>query len=250
MSDDFWTKFQRWKKEQNQFGKQAFAKFMMLNFLDGLVNISDEFVFKGGNLLWHYIKTPRETTDLDLSTLTLASHYEVQEQLKKSFLQHIGVNFYLKEFLEIEKEDGRGAKATIGYSTEQGQANQFKIDIVYALVTDLAKVSSTITKKHYQAASVENIIADKMAAAFKFGSGNTRIKDFDDLWRISKSNIKIDQRKLRDIFTQRQIEFELPIHWAEFMAEAWKAHFYRYKDVPKELEDVFNDINFWLSHTM
>jgi len=153
MSDDLWKKFQKWKKEQDQHGKQAFARYMMLYFLDGLENTSDEFVFKGGNLLWHYIKTPRETTDLDLSTITIRSHEEVKEQ-----------------------QDGFGARIIIGYKTDKGQKNQFQIDIVYALPTDLVKIKSSVADTSYKAASIENIIADKMDAAFRFGSGNTRIK--------------------------------------------------------------------------
>ncbi len=172
------------EKKQGQHGKQAFARYMMLKFLDGLENTSDEFVFKGENLLWHYIRTPRETTDLDLSTITLRSHNEVKEQVESSFTKHDEVSFIIKEFTEVDKEDGLGAIIIIGYKTNKGQKNQFQIDIVYALPTDLAKIKSTIADTSYKAASIKNIIADKMDAAFRFGSGNTRIKDFDDLWRI------------------------------------------------------------------
>jgi hypothetical protein len=41
-------------------------------------------------------------------------------------------------------------------------------------------------------ASVENIIADKVAACIRFGAGNTRMKDFDDLWRLSQSKVTVD----------------------------------------------------------
>lgn len=246
MSDDLWKRFQKWKKEQGQHGKQAFARYMMLSFLDGLENTSDEFVFKGGNLLWHYIKTPRETTDLDLSTVTLRSHKEVKEQIEKSFEKHDEVSFIIKEFTEVDKEDGVGARIIIGYKTSKGQKNQFQIDIVYALPTDLAKIKSTVADTNYKAASIENIVADKMDAAFRFGSGNTRIKDFDDLWRISKSDMKINQSKLKEIFSKRELNYELPLEWAEYMEDAWKAHIRKYKDVPKTITEVFEEINGWL----
>lgn len=58
------SEFDKWKKENNQHGRQAFSRFIMLTFLEGLQTVSDDFVFKGGNLLWHYIDTPRETVYL------------------------------------------------------------------------------------------------------------------------------------------------------------------------------------------
>jgi hypothetical protein len=246
MSDELWTNFQKWKKEQDQFGKQAFARFMMLNFLDGLERISDEFVFKGGNLLWHYIKTPRETTDLDLSTITIQSHDEVRACIESSFELHEGVEFTVKDFTEVKKEDALGARAIIHFKTSRGQKNQFQLDIVYALPTDLAKVKSTTANSEYRAASIENIIADKMDAAHRFGSGNTRLKDFDDLWRISKSDIQVNSSKLRELFSERKLNFELSLSWSETMTEAWKAHSRRYKGIPSSIEKVFNEINNWL----
>ena len=74
--------FNSWKKENNQFGRQAFSRFMILKFLEALQGVSsNEFIFKGGNLLWHYIKTPRATVDLDLVTQTLDSHKLVQHDI-------------------------------------------------------------------------------------------------------------------------------------------------------------------------
>jgi hypothetical protein len=90
------SKFDNWKKENDQYGKQAFPRFIMLNFLRGLENVSDEFVFKGGNLLWHYIQTPRATVDLDLSTITLKSHQSVQNCFNKSFEFHNEIKFSIK----------------------------------------------------------------------------------------------------------------------------------------------------------
>lgn len=246
MSDDLWKKFSKWKELHDQHGKQAFTRFIMLNFLDGLEKVSDEFIFKGGNLLWHYIKTPRETTDLDLSTLTLRSHDEVLQQIESSFSYHNEIDFFIKEFVKVDKGKNIGARIIIGYQTDRGQRNQFQIDVVYSLAVDLAKVKSTINEVSYKAASIENIIADKMDAALRFGSGNTRIKDFDDLWRISKSNIEVDKSKLLEIFKVRGLSNELPLEWADYMSDSWKAHNRKYRDVPKSIHEVFEHINEWL----
>lgn len=79
--------------ENNQFGRQAFSRFIMLTFLDGLQEVSGDFIFKGGNLLWHYVKTPRETIDLDLATLSLNSHQEVRKCIESSFKFHEEIDF-------------------------------------------------------------------------------------------------------------------------------------------------------------
>jgi len=63
--------FKSWKKEQNQSGTMAISRYVMSVFVDELNRLfPQEYVLKGGNLLWHYIKTPRPTIDLDLTTLT------------------------------------------------------------------------------------------------------------------------------------------------------------------------------------
>jgi hypothetical protein len=50
---------------------------------------------------------------------------------------------------------------------------------------------------------MENIIADKLSARQQFGSGNTRMKDFDDLWRIIQSDVKINRKKLTNLIQKK-----------------------------------------------
>ena len=197
-------KFDKWKTENNQHGRQAFSRYMMLTFLDGLQDTSKDFVFKGGNLLWHYIKTPRETVDLDLATISLRSHIEIKELIEKSFNLHNEINFFIKKFKELDGVNEIGAAIIISFSTDTGHKNQFSIDIVYALPTDIVKVKSTLDGEVRLAASIENIICDKLSASHKFKSGNTRMKDFDDLWRIVKADIILDNQKLSDLLTERK----------------------------------------------
>jgi hypothetical protein len=63
-----------WATKRGLFGTQAFLKYVILRFTENLSQVSDEVVFKGGNLLWVYIGTPRATIDLDLATLKTTSH--------------------------------------------------------------------------------------------------------------------------------------------------------------------------------
>ena len=121
------SEFDNWKKINNLYGRQAFSRFIMLKFLDGLQQTSNDFVFKGGNLLWHYIKTPRETIDLDLSTINLKSHNEVKEMIFKSFNKHLNVKFNIKEFIELDGINEVGAAVIISFSTTSGQKNNFQL---------------------------------------------------------------------------------------------------------------------------
>jgi hypothetical protein len=209
--------FDKWKKVNKQHGRQAFSRFIMLKFLDAIQEDSDEFIFKGGNLLWHYIATPRETIDLDLATVTISSHEDVKLKFNKILNYYSEITFELKHFQEIHKIVTVGCSVIIAFKTSQGQKNQFPIDIMYALSTDLAQVKSTTSVKIYEAASIENIICDKLSAANQFRGGNTRMKDFDDLWRISKSGVKIDSKKLKLLLNLKQINIQLNTDWCEYM---------------------------------
>ncbi len=242
--------FDHWKKHNNQHGRQAFSRFIMLKFLEALQDVSNEFVFKGGNLLWHYINTPRETIDLDLATLNLKSHLEVKEVILKSFELLSDIKFELREFKELDGINEVGASVVISYATNLGQRNQFPIDIVYALPTDIHLIKSTIANKEYVAASIENIILDKVSAAYQFRSGNTRMKDFDDLWRIARSDLKIDSKKLSKMFKNKNLSLNLEKSWVSFLDDSWRRYSKSYKDIPRELEKVFDDINEWLKEML
>lgn len=240
------SEFDKWKIANNQHGRQAFSRFVMLKFLDGLQDTSSDFVFKGGNLLWHYIKTPRETIDLDLATINLRSHFEVKQLIESSFENHSSISYELKEFRELDGVNEVGAAVIVAFNTDTGQKNQFSIDIVYALPTDISKITSTLDGEVRRAASIENIICDKISAAHQFKSGNTRMKDFDDLWRIMKSDIVINSKKLKELIDKRSITASLNSEWISFLEDSWKRHSKSYRDIPKELNDVFKDINNWL----
>lgn len=214
-------------------------------FWKDLKQVSNDFIFKGGNLLWHYIQTPRATIDLDLSTLSLKSHLDVRNCIEKSFLHHDDINFLIKEFKEVQNEDKQGSSMIISYELNSGQKNQFDLDIVYALPTDTMKINSTISGTKLIAASIENIISDKMATCHRFTSGNTRMKDYDDLWRISRALISIDRAKLSNLLKNKGIPTRLKNEWAKDLSESWLKHAQNYDDLPHDLSTIFKEINEW-----
>ena len=220
----------------------------MLTYLESLNQISRDFVFKGGNLLWVYIGTPRATTDLDLATMSLRNHDEVGKILRQACTNAEGIQFTMEDFKGIEGDEKQGAEVTIGYETREGAQNVFQIDIVYALPIDVAAVASPIQENiQIRAATLENIISDKLSALNRFGAGNTRIKDLDDLWRLADRRITVKAKHLSRLLEQRGVSPFLNPNWINpNMERAWSSHHKRYSDLPENLDKVFSDVNSWL----
>ena len=169
-----------WATRNRLFGTQAFLRYVMFTFVEKINQVSDDFIFKGGNLLWVYIHTPRSTVDLDLSTFKSSSHAAVRKVLEAACDENSKENdiyFSILSFKEVEQDGKQGAAVAIGYKTEQGAKNRFDIDIVYALPCDSCEIDSPIHQElKIKTATLENILADKISACHRFGSGNTRMK--------------------------------------------------------------------------
>lgn len=244
----FLARARQWAETKGFFGNQAFLRYVMFRYLDAINEISRDFIFKGGNLLWVYINTPRSTVDLDLTTVKLNSHEEVKDLLDRAGSLVHGISYKIKEFNEITANEGHGAAVTIAFKTEQGASNQFEIDIVYRLPTEVEEIlSPTENGNRIRAATIENIVADKLQAAHRFEGGNTRMKDFDDLWRLSKKHKRVSRILLKALLNKRELQQHLKKTWINSeMDRSWAAHQKRYPDLPRDLAKVFDDVNDWL----
>ncbi len=238
----------KWAIKNKLVGPQAFLRYVMFHFVEKLSETSEDFVFKGGNLLWVYIATPRATIDLDFATLKSKSDETVRSRLEKACALSDEIKFKLIRYQSIIHQDMTGANAIIEYHTEEGAKNQFELDIVFATETDTAEILSPVHEdKTILSASVENIIADKLSACHRFAAGNTRMKDYDDLWRLSQSSVIIDDKKLKLITKRREIGLNLNSGWiGPDLERMWKNHQKRYKDLPETLKVLFKVVNSWL----
>lgn len=238
----------KWANKNKLVGPQAFLRFVMFHFVEKLSETSNDFVFKGGNLLWVYIATPRATIDLDFVTLKSKSDEPVRLILEKVCTHSDEIKFKLIRYKSIVQQDKLGANVIIEYSTDEGVKNQFELDIVFAVETDTTEIISPVHEdKVILSASVENIIADKLSACHRFAAGNTRMKDYDDLWRLGQSRVLIDIKKLKSITKMRGISLSLDARWiGPDLERIWKSHRKRYQDLPEELETTFKEINLWL----
>lgn len=240
----------KWAVKNKLNGPQAFLRYVMFHFVEKLSETSDDFVFKGGNLLWVYIATPRATIDLDFVTLKSKSDETVRSILEEACARSEDIKFKLARYKSIIQQDKTGANVVIEYQTDQGAKNQFELDIVFAIETDTLEIFSPVNEdKTILSASIENIVADKLSACHRFAAGNTRVKDYDDLWRLSRSEIQVDAKMLISITRIRKIPLSLDSHWiGTDLERMWKSHRKRYQDLPDILEVVFEEVNLWLAN--
>ena len=238
----------KWAIKNKLVGPQAFLRFIMFHFVEILSDVSGDFVFKGGNLLWVYIATPRATIDLDFVTLKSKSDETVRATLEATCGISDEISFKILQYESIIQKGKTGAKVVIGYETNEGAKNQFGLDIVFAVETDVSEVHSPLhPNKKIVSASVENIIADKLAACHQFAAGNTRMKDFDDLWRMSQSGVRVDHSRLKRIAMKRGLNLTMSMEWiGPDLVRMWESHRKRYRDLPAELQATFGMINLWL----
>lgn len=248
---NFKKNFAKWKTKTGEHGPRAMTRFVIMQFVEGLQSAApDKYIFKGGNLLWHYIKTPRSTVDIDFAT-----DIEIEiEQVLKDFasVQIDGCTCIVKVHNVVKSDEKSGLAIQMEFMTEDGSTNHFGIDVVFAVKTHSKRIK--LTNTHITAASLENIIVDKVAACHRFAGGNTRMKDFDDLYRIAKANQKVDSKLIQKIATEREIELYLDPKWInKQIKEAWAEYTHKkvYKDasdLPKDLAQLIDTTNEYLSN--
>ena len=156
------------------------------------------------------------------------------------------MSFFVRDFKPIECDGMLAAAVVIAFKTSAGEENIFDLDIVYAIPTLSTRIPSPLDGDHkISAVTIENIITDKLSACDRFGSGNTRMKDFDHLWRISKSlATEINWRELKNALTSRNIEGRLDLSWInENMTQAWKNHSARNRGLPNDLQILMSEVN-------
>ncbi len=246
---NFKKNFTKWKIEHNEHGPRAMTRFVLIQFVEGLHAVApDRYIFKGGNLLWHYIKTPRSTVDVDFATDSVV---EIEQVLKDfSSIESSGCLFKLMAYKIIESDEKAGLAVKMEFLTEEGSTNPFGIDVVFAVKTHSKRIK--LSNSQIKAASLENIIIDKISTCYKFAGANTRMKDFDDLFRIAKSNQKIDTNLVKKLASEHQIKLWLDPKWVNIQTAASWAEYTQKKiyrdseDLPKELWQLIESTNEYL----
>lgn len=178
----------------------------------------EQFALKGAMLLRYWLHDPhRPTRDLDL-----LGFGESDPQLTRGFFKEIceaqavdGVTFDTGS-LEVDRvrdESGYGGLRLKCYATIDGARLRIVIDIGYGDATEpglneielLTLLDQPAPK--LRAYPPETVIAEKFQAMVHLGFANTRLKDFYDIWVLTRTYEFKDDRLSRAIkatFTRRK----------------------------------------------
>lgn len=236
----------KFKEKYKLDSKVAHLKYFLLVFARCLNEISKDYVFKGGNIIWYYINTPRRTIDLDAITQNDKSPEDVLKDFKAACEINPDFGFRIYKYRVVDKTEEVGLKGMriwIKYDCEK-MSNIFYVDIVMNLKTDFCEKNLPPDDMKLPISTMEEIIHNKLHAVFRFGSGNTRMKDYDDLYRIILARLVIDIDKLKHFL--RDIPKRLPEKFVRHLSSPWNEHIKRYPDLPEKLEAVFATINDFL----
>ena len=225
---------------------------------------ADRFVLKGAMLLMTWFHDPyRGTRDLDLlgfgdpdPDAMLAVFREILEQDADDGVQFDGGALRVDRIREELEYGGlrlrttaeiSGAKIKVAIDIGFGDAVEPNAEVVdYPSMLDLPA-------PRLRAYARETVIAEKFQAIVALGLANTRMKDFYDIWILSRSFVFEDDRLPRAIaatFARRgtPIPVELPDALSPvFAADAqkqqqWRAFIEDVAHNPGELTEIIGDL--------
>lgn len=233
------------------------------------------FIFKGGSLLARYIPIGRETRDLDF----LVEKLKNTEEFLAAAFDHI-CTIHLEDGFVFEKvKIGKLIHPHMNYTGIEvlllaklgGPQTYFQIDLGFGDIVEaidypmnlLSTSKGPLFESKIQVRSYpkEFIFAEKLETVIYRGIGNTRMKDFHDLYSlVSQGNClesNYTNKVVKTVFNHRHTELQkLPIKFdsasMNTLQPLWKE--YRQKlssgqsltTLPKSLEEVINAINKWL----
>ena len=235
------------------------------------VEQADQFVLKGAMLFSVWTgKIYRPTRDLDL----LGVGNESKQQLTSIFrkiceveVEPDGLSFDAKsiKILDIREEQTYGG-LRVKLSAKLGNARiRLQIDVAFGdIITPAVKNIEYPTLLDLPAPRIlayprETVVAEKLEAIVSLGVLNSRMKDYYDLWVISKQfslNGEILAKAIRSTFTRRKtvLPNDVPSGLSDLFATdknkivQWKAFIKRSRvsDPTVELNQVIDDLRLFL----
>ncbi len=254
---------------------ECWKQLILDRFLSRLASSkhSTKFIFKGGFLLSYMIELGRETKDLDfLLTKINASESEIVDAVKEIALEPLNDGFtFTYNSIEILNQPhmnypGYRINLVVQFSNMK---NKIQIDIgVGDVVTPIKYDLETFEHKGEKLFEndislfvypPETIFAEKLETILSKGSTNSRMKDYHDLYLLSKNPqlFKKDSflKAIKVTFDNRNTPFKL-IKFAENellqLQNLWNFHL---KDIdvktielniPKNIHDAIDEINSFL----
>ena len=199
-----------------------------------LVDHKRSLIWKGGSLLlrrYSSIQPPRFTTDLDL-LVRGTTISDALELIKKATDQNIddGFSFSFVKITPMKRDTPYGGeRIELAWNFEnKSNSEPLRIDLCAGDDVDSVNIKlDELFLEHPLQTSLsievypsEFIFAEKLETLVRFGTGNTRLKDFIDLWTLAQN--KLDSKKLSSAiircFKRRDSKLN-PSYWEEVLSD-------------------------------
>ncbi len=266
-------------RERNLTFAEIWHNLILERFLARLCHskYKTNFILKGGTLLARYIPIGRETQDLDFLIERLANTSEFFNEV----FDHI-CGVHLEDGFTFEKvKVGQLVHPHMNYTGIEvlllaklgGPQTHIQIDLGFGDVVDAIDYPLELTstskgpifesKIQVRSYPKEFIFAEKLETVIYRGSGNTRMKDFHDLYSLVSLEGCLDpayvDKVVVTVFNHRQASLtELPLKLdpesMEILQPLWQDYQRRVSShqsqisLPESLVDVISVINSWLMH--
>ncbi len=264
-------------KERESTFAELWRNLILERFLTRLAKspYKEKFILKGDTLLAKYIHLGRETQDLDFFIQKLSN----TEQSLRTVLQTIcdvdandSFSFEVAKIKILDHSQLAYTGAEISLQTLFGATKTIiRMDLGFGdrvepieHPIDLTATSrgplfeSRISLYCYPK---EFIFAEKLQTIVFRGGGNTRMKDFHDLYSLVRLDVldsSLARKAVELVFHHRKTSFKkLPASFGkdafETMEKNWSAYRKKIKskkgalNLPESIEDVVSTINHWLN---
>lgn len=259
------------KEKDIQFNA-CWKQLLLERFLSRLARSShsNKFIFKGGFLLAYMMKIGRETTDLDfLLTRMKAEEKEVQQILEEiiSIPSEDGFAFSFDgiELLAQPHMDYPGYRVTLK-TTFVKMRDKIQIDVGVGDIVEPKNLKIKLFqyrgKPFFEdsisllAYPLETIFAEKLETVVSKGAGNSRMKDYHDLFLLIQDQALKGSKKLKEATLKTFSNRETTLQVLQFdeadlktLQPLWTAHLHALGsaaqdlNLPTEIQVIVSEIN-------
>lgn len=263
-------------KERETTFAELWKNMILERFLTRLAKspYKDKFILKGGTLLAKYIHLGRETEDLDFFIQKLSNTEQSLRTVLQAICEVDPHDSFSFEVGKIKILDHSQLAYTGAEITLQGLFGATKtvirIDLGFGDRVDPIEhsIDLTTTSKgplfesriSLQCYPKEFIFAEKLETIVFRGGGNTRMKDFHDLYFLISFDvldISLTKKAVELVFHHRKTSVKkLPVLFGKDALEAiqknWSAYRKKIKSkkgsvkLPESIEDIVSTLNQWL----
>jgi len=264
-------------RERESSFAQLWRNLILERFLSRLAQspYRDRFVLKGGTLLAKYLPLGRETKDLDFFIQKLSNTLKSLEKVLRAICEiNVDDSFVFEmvkvDVLEHVHMDYTGAQVSLlakfGATETIVQMDLGFGDVVEAV--DYAMDLTATTKGPLFEGRIslrcypkEFIFAEKLETVIFRGAGNTRMKDFHDLYsliHLGNLNSIPTEKAIQLVFNHRKTSLKnFPIFFEandlDQLENGWKLYHRRLKitkdslNLPNSIGTVVDSVNEWLN---